>query len=155
MLTCFHDVTRRLLQHRLWVTKDDHWQAATRCCCRLSPLCCQLYVEVWPLSIGNTTWWTPLAGRTIEDHLQAGRHGVTQPARSGTSVPCQPSHFSLWCCFLALSPFCELTTTCHTLLSIWHVRPSGFLHCWSDGVELVTWQTQTEISFNSSLFSFC
>jgi len=111
------------------------------CCVSLPPVS-SWHTEVRPRSVGNTTWWAPLAGHAREDHLQAGRHGVPLSAWSSTSVPRWPSHSSLWRRFPASSPFREPTATSRTSLSTWHVRPSGFLHCWSDSMEFVTWRTQ-------------
>jgi len=54
--------------------------------------CRQWRAEVRPRSVGNTTRWALSARRTREDRLQAGRHGVPQPAQSDTSVPRRPPH---------------------------------------------------------------
>jgi len=118
--------------------------------------------EVRPLFVGNTSRWAPLSGRTREDQLQAGRHGVPQPAQSDTSVPRRPPHSAsdvasrLRLCststdnnFSCLAVDSTRTTVGLSALLV-RVRRSGTRYPTNSEIRRVV-----QTVFNSSLTQFC
>jgi len=91
----------------------------------------QIYSGLVFLSINSSNILHYAFSKSASNHSynKHGRHGVSLSARSSTSVPRWPSHFSLWWRFSAPSPFHQPTTTSRTSLPSWHVRPSSFRDC--------------------------
>ena len=77
-----------------------------------------------------------LARRSRPGSLQASSDSSPVSERPRTTVSVGTLHPGLQCWHAAASAFRQPSPTCRTAFPAQHLRPSGVLSCWPDGLEL-------------------
>ena len=114
-------------------TKDSNGQITAgveRCCA-----CYHRYSEVWSRCWSDTARPNALARRSRPGSLQASSDSSPVSERR-TTVSVGTLHPGLQCWHAPASAFRQPSSTCRTTFPAQHLRPSGVLSCWPDGLEL-------------------
>ena len=92
--------------------------------------------EVWSRPGSDTSRPTALARRPRPGSLQASSDSSPVSELPRTTVSVGALHPGLQCWHAAASAFRQPPPTCRTAFPAKHLRPSGVLSCWPDGLEL-------------------
>jgi len=104
--------------------------------------CCSMdrrascHSEVWSRPGSDTVRSTALARRSRPGSLQASSGSSPVSEWPRTTVSVGALHPGLQCWHAPASAFRQPSPTCRTAFPAQHLRPSGILGCWPDGLEL-------------------